>query len=63
LSKYFKENVVVAVYVNTIVMHEPLIAAKQSNIPSIVHVRELPEYDPDLMERYLAKLRRNVENG
>jgi glycosyltransferase involved in cell wall biosynthesis len=50
LSKYFKENAVVAVYVNTIVMHEPLIAAKQSNIPSIVHVRELPEYDPDLMK-------------
>ena len=50
LSNFFAKNDVAAVYVNTIVMHEPLIAAKQSNIPSIVHVRELPEHDPDLMK-------------
>ncbi|MDO6578832.1 glycosyltransferase [Alteromonas stellipolaris] len=50
LSNFYTNNDVVAVYVNTIVMHEPLIAAKQSNIPSIVHVRELPEHDPGLMK-------------
>ncbi|ANB21085.1 hypothetical protein A6K25_07180 [Alteromonas stellipolaris] len=50
LSNYFTENAVAAVYVNTIVMHEPLIAATQNNILSIVHVRELPEHDPDLMK-------------
>ncbi|WP_348681480.1 glycosyltransferase [Alteromonas mediterranea] len=50
LSEYFTSQGVAAVYVNTIVMHEPLIAATRSNIPSVVHVRELPEHDPDLMK-------------
>lgn len=50
LSEYFTSQEVAAVYVNTVVMHEPLIAATKSSIPSIVHVRELPEHDPDLMK-------------
>jgi glycosyltransferase involved in cell wall biosynthesis len=34
------------VHVNTIVLKEPLLAAKKQNIPALVHVRELPELDP-----------------
>jgi glycosyltransferase involved in cell wall biosynthesis len=50
LSDFYARNDVQAVYVNTLVMHEPLIAAKRNNVKSIVHVRELPENDPDLMQ-------------
>ncbi|WP_193744943.1 glycosyltransferase family 4 protein [Marinimicrobium sp. LS-A18] len=37
-----------AVYVNTSVLDEPLLAARAVGTPVIVHVRELPEHDPDL---------------
>lgn len=36
------------VYINTLVLWEPLLAARLCNIPIAVHVRELPETDPDL---------------
>lgn len=36
------------VYINTLVLWEPLLAARLCNIPVAVHVRELPETDPDL---------------
>ena len=36
------------VYVNTLTLIEPLSAAKKANIPSIMHVRELVEFDKDL---------------
>ncbi|MBR9897462.1 MAG: glycosyltransferase [Gammaproteobacteria bacterium] len=36
------------VYVNTLTLIEPLSAAKRANIPSIMHVRELVEFDNDL---------------
>ncbi len=35
-------------YVNTSVLDEPLLAARAVGTPVIVHVRELPEHDPDL---------------
>ena len=34
-----------AVHVNTIVLREPLIAARNCDVPSVVHVRELIQYD------------------
>ncbi|OOE39352.1 hypothetical protein BZG00_10725 [Salinivibrio kushneri] len=37
-----------AVYVNTLVMEVPLLAAKRRHIHTAVHVRELPEHDPSL---------------
>lgn len=37
-------------YVNTLVLWEPLLAAKLTDTPSVVHVRELPEHDADLCE-------------
>ena len=38
------------VYVNTLTLIEPLSAAKKANIPSIMHVRELVEFDKDLSD-------------
>lgn len=37
-----------AVQANTIVLREPLLAARQAGIPSLVHVRESLEYDADI---------------
>lgn len=36
------------VHVNTLVLSEPHLAAKKLNIPSLMHVRELPDFDLDL---------------
>lgn len=36
------------VYVNTLVLFEPLLAARAAGINTVVHVRELPEYDEAL---------------
>ncbi len=41
-------------HVNTLVLHEPLIAAKLLKIPTLVHVRELPEHDPALCQTLKA---------
>lgn len=37
-----------ALHANTIVLGEPLIAARACGIPVVIHARELPEHDPDL---------------
>ena len=37
-----------AIYVNTIMLREPVEAAKRAKIPSICHIREAITYDPDL---------------
>ena len=47
LIKRFKIN---AVHANTLVLDEPLEAARRSGIPAIVHVRELPAHDAALCE-------------
>jgi glycosyltransferase involved in cell wall biosynthesis len=39
---------IAAVYVNTLVLREPLMAARQAGIPSMLHVRESLEHDPDM---------------
>lgn len=39
-----------AVHANTLMLDEPLQAARQSGIPAIVHVRELPAHDAALCE-------------
>jgi glycosyltransferase involved in cell wall biosynthesis len=36
--------------VNTLTLLSPCLAAKSCNIPVVMHVRELPEFDPDLCE-------------
>ncbi|WP_444938429.1 glycosyltransferase [Microbulbifer sp. JMSA002] len=34
-----------AVYTNTLVLNEPLLAARAQKVPTLVHVRELPQHD------------------
>ncbi|WP_273346567.1 glycosyltransferase [Alteromonas australica] len=48
LVKCFISHGFKSVYVNTIMLLEPLLAAKKATIPSVVHIRELVEFDPDL---------------
>jgi glycosyltransferase involved in cell wall biosynthesis len=40
------------VHVNTIMVSDPLIAARRLQVPSIVHARELIDNDPDLLEHF-----------
>ena len=35
-------------YANTLVLSEPLLAARQAGVRTLLHVHELPEHDPDL---------------
>ncbi|EIM65226.1 glycosyltransferase [Desulfobacter postgatei] len=39
---------IAAIYVNTLVVREPLTAARHAGVPSILHVRESLEHDPDM---------------
>lgn len=43
------------VYINTLTLWEPYIAARNKRVTTITHVRELPEFDSDLCERLGAK--------
>lgn len=53
-SRMIEKWTPLAVLVNTLVLAEPLIAAKQNNIPSFMQVRELPHQDPDLCKALLS---------
>lgn len=48
ISTLIEKKRIETVYVNTLTLWEPLLAAKEVGIKSVVHVRELPPYDPDL---------------
>ena len=50
LEHVINEFNVKLVSVNTLVISAPLKAARNLNLPTIMHVRELPEHDPDLCE-------------
>ncbi|MCB4438259.1 glycosyltransferase [Alteromonas sp. McT4-15] len=39
------------VYINTLTLWEPYLAAKNKKIETLTHVRELPEFDKDLCDR------------
>lgn len=41
-------------YVNTLTLWEPIIAARKSGLKTIMHVRELPNHDPELCKRLNA---------
>jgi glycosyltransferase involved in cell wall biosynthesis len=47
-ERFIREQNINTIYVNTLMLWEPLLAASACNIKSIVHARELPEHDPDL---------------
>lgn len=53
------------VHVNTLVLREPLLAARQQKIPCLLHVRELPTFDHALCEGFGAQpdeIRENILN-
>ncbi|WP_322020974.1 MULTISPECIES: glycosyltransferase [unclassified Burkholderia] len=47
-SAIVKKHSIDAVYVNTIVIREPLLAARECGVPSVVHVREMISNDEHL---------------
>jgi glycosyltransferase involved in cell wall biosynthesis len=49
-SRLIKQFGVAAVHANTLVLDEPLRAARQNGVPAFIHVRELPAADPALCE-------------
>lgn len=46
----FAKHQVAAVYLNTLMQHEPAVAARRYGLPVLVHVREALESDPALCE-------------
>ncbi|WP_409523321.1 glycosyltransferase [Nitrincola sp. MINF-07-Sa-05] len=50
MQAFYTQHAIDYVYVNTLVLCEPLIAAKQLGLPVWLHVRELLEYDPALQQ-------------
>ncbi|RTR05133.1 glycosyltransferase [Halomonas nitroreducens] len=44
-----------AVHANTLVLEEPLVAARECGVPALMHVRELPEHDRALCETLNAQ--------
>lgn len=66
LIEWLTESSAVAVYVNTLTLYEPFIAANDSNLPAVVHVRELPSADPALCKALAASpqaIRQHVVNN
>ncbi len=47
-SRLIKQHHVALVYCNTLTLLEPLLAARECSVPSVSHVRELPEHDEAL---------------
>jgi len=45
-----RDHRVAALYANTLVLDEPLLAARRLGIPVAAHIRELPAHDPALCE-------------
>lgn len=48
LTQLIQQRQVSLVYVNTVVLYEPLLAARAAGVPSVMHVRELPQHDAGL---------------
>ncbi|MBB5212302.1 glycosyltransferase family 4 protein [Microbulbifer hydrolyticus] len=48
--KLLRESNARALYANTSVLDEPLTAAREEGIPTVVHVRELPQWDDALCQ-------------
>ncbi len=49
-QRIIQDNKINVVHVNTIMLREPLVAARKLSVPSIAHVRELISFDPDLCQ-------------
>jgi glycosyltransferase involved in cell wall biosynthesis len=50
LTDFISTEQVKLVYVNTLVLYEPLLAARSAGVPGVVHVRELPAHDINLCQ-------------
>ena len=50
-EKIMRERRIDLVHVNSIVLRDPLIAAQRLGIPSVLHLREIITFDPDLAKR------------
>lgn len=48
LCEIIRQDGVRAVHVNTIVLREPLVAARRCGVPAVLNAREIPQGDPDL---------------
>ena len=48
--RLMQSEAISAIYVNTLVLHEPLVAAARLSVKRIIHVRELPANDTHLCE-------------
>ena len=51
-ASLFRDKQVDLVHVNTVMVMDPLLAAKRLGVPSIVHARELVDQDRELMRRF-----------
>ena len=51
-NKIIQNENIDLVYANTIMIREPLIAARQNNVPSVCHIREIINHDPYLSARF-----------
>lgn len=47
-SEFIRSHSVDLVHANTLMLREPLLAARQAGVPAFVHVHESPFHDPDL---------------
>ncbi|MDT0511698.1 MULTISPECIES: glycosyltransferase [unclassified Halomonas] len=68
--RHFRELIrrfgIEAVHANTLVLEEPLVAAREAGVPAVVHVRELPAHDAALcrtLNADAATLMRRVQEG
>jgi len=50
IQDLIREYAVAAVHVNTIMLREPLVAARRLRVAAVVHAREIPPHDPTLCE-------------
>ncbi len=54
IGQYIRQRDIALVHVNTLVLHEPMLAAQQVSIPCIVHIREDLPSDPSLLDTLLS---------
>lgn len=48
IESVIKKYAIELIYVNTIMLYEPFVAASNLGVVSLTHIRELPEYDPSI---------------
>lgn len=54
IGQYMRQRDIALMHVNTLTLHEPMLAAQQISIPCIVHIREDLPSDPALLDTLLS---------